>query len=507
LDEERRNGRLLIFGWDGADWAVIEEGWRLGRLSALRSVVERGQSGTLLSTVPPITSVAWTSFLTGRDPGEHGIFGFRAVDPETYRLSPVPGGSRQVPTLMEVLDRAGYRTALVTVPWTYPADRLRNGAIVPGWDAPDEGWDSSHPPEIARELADAISRVPRRGPRAHDAQNFLRQQAENLELRERISSFLIERTDPAVFMVVFSEPDQGAHHLWEGEAVPPALVDAYDQVDATMGRILDRWGREDDTILIVSDHGSSPLHTLIHIGQLLSDGGWLVRGNGHSARAEAARGLKRNVWYRIPPRARKAAAAAIPMRTRRRIKRSLRSTSVDWAKTLAFPVGSDAPGIGVQINLNPPFASGSVTAETYAGVRNDLAEYLRRIRDPATQQPVFDRVAFKEEVYRGPAVDRAPDLLLLPRSGYGIRTGLDFSGWLSRVAVGEHRSEGIYAVNRQIGLERTEHIEGVLPKVLSARGFPVRDASLEGQSAAVATYGHEEAQEIESRLRDLGYIE
>src|SRR5688572_7380968 len=95
--------RLFIFGWDAADWAVMEAGGRQGRLGNLRAICDRGRSGTAMSTSPPITPVAFTSFLTGVSPGEHGIFGFVGLG-EGYEYVPVPGGARKVPTLIRRLD-------------------------------------------------------------------------------------------------------------------------------------------------------------------------------------------------------------------------------------------------------------------------------------------------------------------------------------------------------------------------------------------------------------------
>src|ERR1041384_7764958 len=94
----RGRGRLYIFGWDGADWAVIEEGWRQGKLQVLRTLAKQGQHGVLQSTNPPLTPPAWTSFITGTNPGVHGIFGFVTVDRETHRMRLVPGGARRVAT-------------------------------------------------------------------------------------------------------------------------------------------------------------------------------------------------------------------------------------------------------------------------------------------------------------------------------------------------------------------------------------------------------------------------
>ena len=292
--------RVLIFGWDGADWDVIEEGWRRGRLQNLHRISQAGRRGTLLSTLPAVTPVAWTSFLTGSDPGEHGIFGFRRVDPDSYRLLPVPGGARHVPTLFQRLDGQGIRTCLVTVPWTYPADPLEHGAVVPGWDAPDEGLASSHPHELEGLLAEVVDRVPRRTPARSEPRTYLAQQAENIALRERIAQVMFEKYDPQVFMLVFTEPDQAGHHLWTKPEVPAALLDCYEQVDAAMGRLLARFGTPEDLTLVVSDHGSQPLHTHVHVAELLASGGWLSAARGDPPRVKAARGMKRTRLEQAP---------------------------------------------------------------------------------------------------------------------------------------------------------------------------------------------------------------
>src|SRR5438094_4503543 len=141
MSARRERGRLYIFGWDGADWAVIEEGWRRGKLPVLRRLADDGQRGVLRSTNPPLTPPAWTSFITGTNPGVHGIFGFITIDPTSYRRRILPGGARRVSSLWSGLDRAGLRTAMITVPWTYPAESLEHGVVIPGWDAPGAPFD------------------------------------------------------------------------------------------------------------------------------------------------------------------------------------------------------------------------------------------------------------------------------------------------------------------------------------------------------------------------------
>ena len=298
-----KDPRLFIFGWDAADWAVIEEGWRRGMLPTLKSIADRGQFGTLLSTIPPVTPSAWTSFLTGVDSGEHGVFNFRTVRHSDHRIIPTNGGSRRVPTLIKGLDAAGVSTCLVTVPWTYPAEPLEHGVVVPGWDDPGEGFDTTWPTEAGELLAAHVARVPRRVAFHGEAGPHLRRLAEDVALRARVSDLLMDAFDPRVFMVVYVEPDRAGHLLWTDGVVPSTLVDAYEQVDAAMGRFMERWVRDDDVVLVASDHGTRPVHSVVQIGPLLEAGGWLTVADDDDA-PRFAKTLKRLVWSRIPPRLR-----------------------------------------------------------------------------------------------------------------------------------------------------------------------------------------------------------
>lgn len=502
-----RPGRLFIFGWDGADWAVIEEGWRRGKLSTLRALVERGQSGILRSTNPPLTPPAWTSFITGVNPGTHGIFGFVSVDRETYRMSLVPGGARRVPSLWAGLDRHGYRTAMVTVPWTFPAERLSNGVVVPGWDAPDETFDSTHPSDFARDLAATVPRVPRKTsvrlvnlkPRV-----VLSAQEEKIELKERICRFVLERHDPEVFMMVFTEPDSAGHLLWTRGPIPQGLVDAYDQVDASMGRLMARHVGDDDAVLVVSDHGTQPFHTYVHMGSLLASGGFLTVASG--TREPRIATAKRQVWGRIPPGIRARVNRYAPDRLRTVGDHARRRAQVDWSRTVAFPVGTELVSLGVAINASSRFSRGIVEPGEYERVRDKVCRFLSDLRDPKNGRVVFPRVHRREEIYEGPALEDAPDIMVSFTEGYGVRFGLKVTQPISRSAFGGHRVEGIYVMSPSIGLAPTEEIDRILPRVFEARGLPV-EAGVPMSERVSEGYSKEEAQEIEARLRNLGYME
>jgi predicted AlkP superfamily phosphohydrolase/phosphomutase len=498
--------RLFIFGWDCADWAVIEEGWRRGKLQNLRGLADRGQSGTLMSTLPPVTAPAWTSFITGVDPGEHGIFGFRSIDPQSYRPVTVAGGERRQPTLMKRADDAGYRTCLVTVPWTYPAEPLVHGAVVPGWDAPDESLDSCQPAEIRAGLARVVDRVPRRSPQRSGTARFLERLQENIEIRERICGYLIENTDPQIFMTVFSEPDHATHHYWHASEIPDELIAAYESVDQAMGRLIRDHVRAVDRVLIVSDHGGRPIHTHVNVGKLLADGGFLALSAGESRRVNTVRDLKRRVWNRLPPSLRNAVVRRLPLSMRRGVSRAIRNRNIDWNATQAFPRNDEAAGLGVDINLRSRYSRGCVIPEDHERVRRDVVAYLSQVTEPASGVRVFSEVLLREEAYEGAHIADAPDLLLVPSPGFGTRMGLDLTERTRRVAVGGHRREGVFVCNWELGLGPIVQIRELLPRVLESCGYELAGSAAHEEVEPLG-YSDVEAEEMETRLRELGYIE
>jgi predicted AlkP superfamily phosphohydrolase/phosphomutase len=484
----RTGPRLFIFGWDAADWAVIEAGWREGRIEHLRAIAERGQSGIAVSTIPPITPPAFTSFLTGTDPGEHGIFGF-VTRGRGYEYLPVPGGARRVPTLIRRLDRAGYRTALVTFPYTYPAEPLEHGVVVPGWDDPEESFDSVHPPEAGRDLATVVPKVPRRV-NIRAAETIMPHMREATELKERIARWAVDRADPHVFAMVFSETDHASHRWWVEGDPPPKLIEVYDLVDRTMGRLIKDLVHDDDVVLVVSDHGSWPIHHFVHIAPLLAEGGFLARSTRGAASAPEIGSFE-------PVRM----GRGVGNRDRRQTRLFAR---MDWANTKAFPLGDHVVVTGVYLNC-PPFPIPTVAPDEYDDVRAKVASLLSVVEDPATGGAAFATVAPREEVYQGPAVPLAPDLVLDGVPGIAPHLGrvLNFRQTTSEIKAGGHRREGMFAVNAPISLDQREPIQGLLPKLLRALSFepaPSEDVTSGGYTA-------QEALAIEDRLRGLGYLE
>ena len=147
--------KLIILGLDSATWDLLGPWIDAGRLPHFAKIRSQGCNGHLKSIFPPITPGAWTSFLTGSNPGKHGIFNFTESKPGAYDIGFVVGGMRKVPTLWRLLSDAGMSVGTVNIPFTYPPEEL-NGYQISGADTPSERCDFVYPPELRKELETKI---------------------------------------------------------------------------------------------------------------------------------------------------------------------------------------------------------------------------------------------------------------------------------------------------------------------------------------------------------------
>src|SRR5262245_3903782 len=153
---------LLVIGLDGASLDLIRPWAAAGRLPVLAGLMARGAWGRLRSTIPAATFPAWTSLVTGVNPGRHGVLDFTARIPGTYRVRFVNGSHRQVPALWTYFGDAGRRVVVLTVPATYPPEPVA-GVMVSGFDTPlTTTIDGSfvHPRTLYPEIRELVGRLP-----------------------------------------------------------------------------------------------------------------------------------------------------------------------------------------------------------------------------------------------------------------------------------------------------------------------------------------------------------
>ncbi|MGB0176903.1 MAG: alkaline phosphatase family protein [Owenweeksia sp.] len=116
--------KLLLVGWDAADWQVIEPLMKEGKMPALQRLVKNGISGNIATLNPPLSPMLWTSIATSKRAYDHGVNGFVEVDYNKGEIKPVQATSRKVGTFWNILNEAGLKTNIVNWWPSHPAEKV-----------------------------------------------------------------------------------------------------------------------------------------------------------------------------------------------------------------------------------------------------------------------------------------------------------------------------------------------------------------------------------------------
>jgi predicted AlkP superfamily phosphohydrolase/phosphomutase len=538
--------RVLVIGLDGADGAVLDPLCTAGRLPNLSAWCSGG--APLRSVVPPMSFPAWSTFATGREPGAHGLFDFTQKVEGAYRIRFVNASNRAGEPFWMRATRAGRRVLCLGVPATYPPDAV-DGLLVPGFDAPVSTGSSA---ALASDPALYERIAARAGPwmradldeTAHDGDWHERAVARLLARVDRKLGFALEALRvlreegraPELAIVVFSESDTVAHHYWRdhdpasprhdpnASAVRKGAVAAvYERLDAATGALRDAFGA-DAACAIVSDHGQGGAsRRVVHVNRRLADCGLFARRTG-GALDTIARRARDAALRALPPRAvqalfRRARGSAA------RLESAARFGGVDWPRTAAFSEEVNTQP-AVWINAAGREAAGSVAPADRERVVRDVVDALLdwTLEDGG---PVVAWAQPREDVYAGPYVARAPDVVfqLALEAGYAHslvatpwrRDGVaavrvlgddELGGGRGRGMNGTHRRDGIWLAlggDAAWRAGRPAAIGAVAAHVLRALGIEA-DGDREHGRAPLAYSADEEAR-VAARLRALGYLE
>jgi predicted AlkP superfamily phosphohydrolase/phosphomutase len=540
--------RVLALAFDGAGYDLVQRLMGEGKLPTISRLAREGTFGPLRSTIPAFTPTAWSTFLTGLNPGGHGIFNF-TTNPNRGTQKLESAASRAGTPIWRLLGSAGIRSAYVGIPFTYPAEPL-DGIVVTGYGGPER-------PQIVpasaeeRIFAAYPDLVTAHHPMAErwweDFPAYTQRLLEHAEQMAGVCKLVYELEPELGLLCVdfmstdhvghlgFARFDPG-HPAHQATGAGDELLRVYERVDELCGELIDaaaaQYG-EEPTVLLFSDHGMKPIYWMFHLDRWLEERGHLRfrkrslqpwrRGRlDYLARVDQK--LVRTVpWYgRALDK-----LAFLPRPGEDRL-----FADIDFGSTRAY-------GFASQGQLYVGELTGARNDPTYIdGLAADLAE----VPHPETGDPAF-QVLRKEELYSGPFVDKAPELILLP---YDERINVDPSRrrWteaferherldpeVSYGYSGHHGVTGILAATGP-GIQPADLPEGSeivqLPATilrllgLSADGLDGEPlaAILEEETGATAeavaaettreasdepVYSEEEERQMVERLRDLGY--
>lgn len=549
-----RKLRLIVLGLDGATPEIVQLLADQGRLPHLRRLMAEGAWGRLRSTLPPVTAAAWSSFMTGLNPAGHGIFQWRTYDPTKYTHldERVVSATRLAGrTFWDALGQAGYRVAVLTVPVTYPPWPI-NGYMVSGYPCPDTQRNYTHPAEWANTLAEGYNFSADHYLSATDEQ-ILRDGLEMLRKRTDLALALAEADKIDACILVLGEIDRAQHDFFKyldprfalSRTAPAHLREAiyrhYEVCDEQVGRLREALA-DDGVMLIVSDHGGAPHPPrYFHTNAWLRSRGWLELSSARTGTASqmVRRGIQA-IRKRLPfeEALRRRLPASLVDRTR---SFTLNIADVRWARTQAYRFPMYYPAEGIEINLRGRQAEGVVNpGAEYESLVGEIIAALREERDPVTGDAIVSEVYAREEIYSGPYLDIAPDIVFVCRETHRTGTEVrgDFVGPVDLDALskdnGVHTMDGILFAYGA-GIAREQEISGaqlidIAPTALYAAGVPVPvemdgrvldelfvakpapQGSLGASRAAsaareVGSITPEDEEDMLNKLRGLGYVE
>jgi len=434
---DRRKGKarkVVVIGPDGTPLSLVKGLIERGELPNFARLFEEGSVRPMTSAIPAVSSVAWSSFMTGKNPGKHGIYGFLDHHPNSYDTYIPNSKTMQSETLWEILSRHGRRVVVMNVPVTYPPREV-NGILVGCFLSP-KLEKATYPPYVGEQLKSMGYRLDVDPWQAReDRDKFLEDLYYTLEKREEAMNYFMEREEWDFFMLQIMETDRLHHFLWEemeqdDPKYAPAFLKLYHKLDALLGRLHQRLG-EDTTLVVMSDHGFTLMKKEVFINRWLEDHGWLS-------------------FTKDPPE----------------------SLADIHPESKAYSMD---PG-RIFINLRDREPLGSVDpGKEYETLRNQLVESLSGLTDPDSGEPMIERVYRREEIYAGECFPQAPDLVAMPHRGYDLKGSIKKDVLTDRgVITGAHTyDDAMLCIRGQEIAKEEVAIVDVMPTILQLMGVPI----------------------------------
>jgi len=383
--------RVFVFGIDGAPPELIFDKW-LDELPNIKKLVEEGFHSKIETTIPPSTCVAWTSFFSGLDPSQHGVYSYTVRDNFEYKGSRLVN-SRDVKgeMLWEILSKYNKKTISIGVPLTYPIENKTspNFSIVSGFLTPTFNEKSVYPKEFFEEVKNLIPNYSfdvnvglasyKQTGKEELIEKCYKMTKQNIDLIKHC----IKNKEWDLLIGVLVASDRLEHSFWsyidkthryyKGETQYKNLLkDYFIYLDREIGEIV-KLLPKNTTIIISSDHGMDKMNCRFNLND------WLIK-EGYLVLKEA------------PP-----------------LPQKLKMEDVDWSRTRAFSVGAYFGRI--YLNLKGREPQGVVNKEERGELQKEIAGKLKQIKDDKGNE-MDNKIFFPENIYSGEFINQAPDLMI-----------------------------------------------------------------------------------------------
>jgi predicted AlkP superfamily phosphohydrolase/phosphomutase len=377
--------RTLVIGLDGVPHSLLERFIADGTMPNMARLASLGHLARMKVTLPEISAVSWPSFMTGANPGTHGIYGFVDLKPGSYDLRFPNFRDLKAPTMWDRLGERGKRSVVINQPSTYPAREIP-GVLVSGFVAISLRkaiW----PIRYVSDLEDINYKVDIDTARARTDHEYLIEDLDyTLRSRLRVVNHFWRNENWDLLEVVVTGTDRIQHYLWDALEDPSheyhqAFIDYYGKADQFVGRAIDAFfeeasgrGREGEGLFLLSDHGFCGIKQEVRINRWLQENGFL------------------SFEKEVPDSLEDIAPAS---------------------KAFALDPGR------IFLNRRGRFPKGTVDDASARGILDEIEAGLSALRHDG--EPVIERVFERDEVYSGGEVGDACDLVPVGHHGFDLK--------------------------------------------------------------------------------------
>jgi predicted AlkP superfamily phosphohydrolase/phosphomutase len=420
--------RVVVLGIDGVPCSLLKRFIREGVMPNLAGLQEKGILAPMTGSIPEVSSTSWSTFMTGVNPGKHGIYGFMEVLRDSYKWKFPNFSDNRSETLWDIAGRNGRKSIVLNIPSTYPAREL-NGIMTAGFVALD--LKKATYPESAYEYLKSIGY--RMDVDASKARESLAVFADDIkktfEVRKKAILHFMDNHESDLFIGIVTETDRLHHYLWtaledEGHPQHNFFIDFYRGLDGFIGEIYSRIG-DDVPFIIVSDHGFTTIKKEVYLNSWLREKGYLKFNNENPETFEDMN--KESTAFALDP-------------------------------------------ARIYIHRKGSYRDGCVDDKEYDALRKRIREELLELTIDG--EKIVNSVLNREEIYSGGCIDEAPDLVAQPYRGYDLKGPINKKELSGRgpLTGGHTRDNAVFYINRKVEIDDINIVD-VGPTIISLLGM------------------------------------
>jgi len=469
--------KVLFIGLDAVSFRYIKAWSKM--LPNLSWLIKTGVASEVVSTIPPLTPPAWTSMMTGKNPGKHGVFHFFETDGSSF----VNSKSVKAPPLWEILSLVGRKVIVINMPLTYPVKKV-NGCLISGFLTPDERHSFTYPKELKDKLSEMNYRVLSDLALKGKEKYQIAELKESIRTKLKIALWLLKNYPWDFAAVVFMETDQVQHFYFKN---PNLVLKIYSEVDKAIGKLINEVPK-DTYIIVASDHGFGERKCSVSLNAYLYQLGILkIKLKRLIVKKFLNKSLSiifshlnflriyliillEKVLHHIPSKRAKETIRELTIYLRDRSYMEFSIHDFDLSRSMAYSpfLWFDSVNFGFIKLLSPS-----------KKVKKWIISKLYKITDPETGEKLVKNIYSKEEVYRGKYTSMASDLIVEFKEDCSGNYGFFSNGsCFKKFDDGMHYRNGIAifngpALKKDADLNSNLMIWDICPTILHILDLPI----------------------------------